>query len=58
MSIENRVVQRAVLSVTLFLIAINEMANKVRKSRNEQPGTSRLQTFLSRRLYEEKIKEV
>jgi ribonuclease HI len=58
MSIDNGVVQGAVLSVTLFLVAISEMANKVRKPRNDQPGTSRSQTILSRRLDEEEIQEV
>jgi hypothetical protein len=57
MSIDNGVVQGAVLSVTLFLIAISEMANKVRKPRN---GASRNQTILilNRRLDEEEIQEV
>jgi hypothetical protein len=50
MGIDNGVVQGAVLSVTLFLIAISEMANKVRKPRNDQLGTSRNQTILCRRL--------
>jgi hypothetical protein len=50
MSIDNGVVQGAVLSVTHFLIAISEMANKVRKPRNDQTGTSRNQTIYSRRL--------
>jgi hypothetical protein len=47
-----------VLSVTLNLIAISEMANKVRKPRNEEPGTSRNEIILSRRLDKKEIQDV
>jgi hypothetical protein len=55
MSVDNGMVQGAVLSVTFFLIAINEMVNKVRKPCNDQPGTSINQT---RCLDEEEIQGV
>jgi hypothetical protein len=45
--ITNGVVQGAVLSVTLFLIAIREMADKTKEPSNERPGPRRNQTILS-----------
>jgi hypothetical protein len=56
MTIGNRVVQEAVLSVTLFLIAISEMATKTKEPRNERPGPRRNQTILSQRLDEEEMR--
>jgi hypothetical protein len=43
--IGNGVVQRAVLSVTLFLIAISEMTNKTKEPCNERPKPRRNQTI-------------
>jgi hypothetical protein len=37
-TIENGVVQGAVLGVTLFLIAISKIADKTKEPRNERPG--------------------
>jgi hypothetical protein len=58
MTIDNGVVQGVVLSVTLFLIAISEMADKTKakEPRNERPGPRRNQTILSQRLDEEEMR--
>jgi hypothetical protein len=55
-TIDNGVVQGAVLGVTLFLIAISEMADKTKEPRNERPGPRRNQTILSQRLNEEEMR--
>jgi hypothetical protein len=47
---------RAVLSVTLFLIAISKMAVKTKEPRNERPGPRRNQSILSQRLDEEEMR--
>jgi hypothetical protein len=47
--ITNGVVQGAVLSVTLFLIAIREMADKTKEPSKKRPGPIRNQTILSQR---------
>jgi hypothetical protein len=52
MTIANGVVQGAVLSVTLFLIAISEMANKTKEPHTER----RNKTILSQRLDEEEMR--
>jgi nicotinamide mononucleotide adenylyltransferase len=56
MTIDNGVVQGAVLSVTLFLIVISGMADKTKEPRNEIPGPRRNQTILSQRLDEEEMR--
>jgi hypothetical protein len=45
-----------VLSVTLFLIAISEMANKTKDTPNDRPGPRRNQTILSQRLDEKEMR--
>jgi hypothetical protein len=49
MTIDNGVVQGAVLSVTLFLIAISKIANKNKEPHNERPGPRRNQTILTKK---------
>jgi hypothetical protein len=56
MTIDNGVVQGAVLSVTLFLIAISEMADKTKKPRSERSGPRKNQTILSQCLDEEEMR--
>jgi hypothetical protein len=55
-TIDNGVVQGAVISVTLFLIAISKMADKTKQPRDERPGPRRIQTILSQALDAEKMR--